>query len=204
MFNLYLVCLVVGGVFVTLAAVAGLDGVDFDQDFDADVELIDKSDPSEKRPTLRIANKRRRRGLGLPFLSLRFWTFGGCFFGLTGVILSLLNPTLSTAVITWISIAVGSTLGTAIVWALRMLRRQQADSLIRSDDLLGLPGIVEIPFDRNSKGKVRLNIKGSTLDLIAMTEDNQEFTPGEQAFIVGVEKNKVWVVSAAAFGKSSD
>ena len=203
MFNLYLVCLVVGGVFVALAAVAGLDGVDFDQDFDADVELLDKSDPAEKRSILQRANK-RRRGLGLPFLSLRFWTFGGCFFGLTGVILSLLNPALSTTGIAWISIAVGSSLGTAMVWVLRMLRRQQADSLIRSDDLLGLPGIVEIPFDRNSKGKVRLNIKGSTLDLIAVTEDNQEFTPGEQAFIVGVEKNKVWVVSEAAFGRSSD
>lgn len=204
MFNLYLLCLVVGGVFVTLASVAGLDGVDFDQDFDADVELLDKSDQSSERPTLRIANKRRRRGLGLPFLSLRFWTFGSCFFGLTGVLLSLLNPTLSASLIAGISIAVGSGLGTAIVWVLRILQRQQADSLIRSDDLLGLPGIVEIPFDRNSKGKVRLNVKGSTLDLIAVTEDNQEFTQGEQAFIVGVEKNKVWVVSEAAFGRSSD
>jgi hypothetical protein len=51
---------------------------------------------------------------------------------------------------------------------------------------------------------VRLNIKGTTLDMMAMTEDLQEFSKGDQAFVVGVEKNKVWVVSEAAFKQSSD
>jgi hypothetical protein len=76
--------------------------------------------------------------------------------------------------------------------------------MVRADDLLGLPTIVEIPFNQNSRGKVRLNIKGTTLDMMAMTEDLQEFSKGDQAFVVGVEKNKVWVVSEAAFKQSSD
>ncbi|MEA5539480.1 NfeD-like protein [Limnoraphis robusta Tam1] len=204
MFNLYLFCLVVGGAFVALAAFAGLDGVDFDQDFDPDIQFLDKSAKTEEDKYISRKNRRRRRGLGLPFFSLRFWTFGGCFFGLTGVILSLLNPVMSPQLTLWISIAVGVVSGTAMVWALRLLQRQQADSMVRADDLLGLPTIVEIPFDHNSRGKVRLNIKGTTLDLMAMTEDLQEFSKGDQAFVVGVEKNKVWVVSEAAFKQSSD
>lgn len=204
MFTVYLFCLVVGGVFVALAAVAGLDGVDFDQDFDPDVELLDKSSKTEEDKYTRRSKKRQRRGLGLPFFSLRFWTFGGCFFGLTGVILSLLNPALSPQFVLWVSIAVGVISGTAMVWTLRLLQRQQADSMVRADDLLGLPTLVEIPFDQNSRGKVRLSIKGSTLDLIAMTEDSQGFARGDQAFVVGVEKNQVWVVSEASFKQSSD
>lgn len=204
MFTLYLFCLVVGGVFVALAAFAGLDGVDFDQDFDPDIELLEKSAKTEEDRHIPRKNRRRRPGLGLPFFSLRFWTFGGCFFGLTGVILSLLNPAMSPQLTLWISVAVGVVSGSAMVWTLRLLQRQQADSMVRADDLLGLPTIVEIPFDRNSRGKVRLNIKGSTLDLMAMTEDLQEFSQGDQAFVVGVEKNKVWVVSETAFKQSSN
>lgn len=78
MFTLYLFCLVVGGVFVALAAFAGLDGVDFDQDFDPDIELLEKSAKTEEDRHIPRKN-RHRRGLGLPFFSLRFWTFGGCF-----------------------------------------------------------------------------------------------------------------------------
>ncbi|MDY7019939.1 MAG: NfeD-like protein [Cyanobacteriota bacterium] len=205
MFTLYLCCLIVGGVFVALAAFAGLDGVDFDQDFDPDIELLDKSAKIQKTEGyIRRNSKSRRRGLGLPFLSLRFWTFGGCFFGLTGTILSVLNPAMSPQLILWVSIAVGVVSGTAMVWALRFLQRQQADSLVRSDDLLGLPSFVEIPFDRNSRGKVRLNIKGKSLHLMAMTEEGHEFSLGDKVFVVGIEKNKVWVVSEAAFRQSPD
>ncbi|MEB3279251.1 MAG: NfeD-like protein [Lyngbya sp.] len=204
MFTLYLFCLIVGGVFVALAAFAGLDGVDFDHDFDPDIQLLDQSAKTEEDKSIRLKNRRRRRGLGLPFFSLRFWTFGGCFFGLTGVILSLLNPAMSPQLILWISIAVGVVSGSAMVWALRLLQHQQADSMVRADDLLGLPSLVEIPFDRNSRGKVRLNIKGRTLELMAMTEDLQEFSQGDEAFVVGVEKNKVWVVSEASFKQSSN
>lgn len=184
MFTLYLLCLAIGGVFVALAAIAGLDGVDFDSDFDTDIELRDQS----------------RLQLKLPFLSLRFWTFGGCFFGLTGVILSRLTPTLSPSWIAIIAIMMGGLCGTAIVWALRSLQQQQADSLVRSQDLLGLAGVVELPFDRHSRGKIRIVIKGSTVQFMAMTTDESCFNPGDKVVIVGRENNKVWVVSEQAFG----
>jgi membrane protein implicated in regulation of membrane protease activity len=184
MLTLYILCLVIGGVFVALAAIAGLDGVDFDTDFDTDIALNDQS----------------KRKLKLPFLSLRFWTFGGCFFGLTGVILSLLAPTLSPFWIAIIAIIMGGVCGTAIVWALRALQYQQADSLVRSEDLLGLSGVVELPFDCYSRGKVTIALRGSTVEMMAMTTDESTFNPGDKVFVVGRENNKVWVVSEQAFG----
>ena len=42
MVSAYIFCLIIGGLFVALSAFAGLDGVDFDQDFEADLEIINK------------------------------------------------------------------------------------------------------------------------------------------------------------------
>lgn len=199
MLTLYILCLVIGGVFVALAALAGLDGVDFDSDFDPDIELRDQSNSSNNSENS-LFRRSRSSKLGLPFLSLRFWTFGGCFFGLTGVILSFLTPTLSTLWIAMIAIIMGAFCGTAMVWILRSLRKQQADSLVRSQDLLGLAGIVELPFDRQSRGKIRIAVKGSTVEFMAMTTDETPFNLGDKVFVVGRENNKVWVVSEQSFG----
>jgi hypothetical protein len=202
MLTLYILCLVIGGVFVALAALAGLDGVDFDSDFDPDIELRDQSN-STNNPGKSGFRRSKFPQLGLPLLSLRFWTFGGCFFGLTGVILSFLTPTLSTLWIAIIAMIMGIFCGTAMVWTLRSLQRQQANSLVGSQDLLGLAGVVELPFDHQSQGKIRIAVKGSTVEFVAMTTDETTFNPGDKVFVIGRENHKVWVVSEKAFGNLS-
>ncbi|NEQ36869.1 MAG: NfeD-like protein [Okeania sp. SIO3I5] len=196
----YLFCLIIGGAFVALSAFSGLDGVDFDQDFEPDLEIIDQGN---KQGNTSIYNQSRRR-LWLPFLSLKFWTFGSCFFGLTGVLLSNLSPSLSPTIIAIISIIVGLLCGTIMAYVLHTLKNRPANSLVRSDDLLGLSGTVEIPFNKNSKGKIRVNVKESMVEFIAFSEENREFTKGEKVFIVGVENNRVWVVSEDWMAKSSE
>ncbi|MGF1490921.1 MAG: NfeD family protein [Microcoleaceae cyanobacterium] len=200
MFTLYLFCLIVGGVFVGLAAIAGLDGADFELDFDPDVELVDSSNSMNQ-------TKRRSswiKTLGVPFFNLRFWTFGSCFFGLAGILLSVLGADLSARQVLMLAALVGLICGTAMVWVFRALQHQQADSLVRSQDLLGLQGVVEIPFDTESRGKVRLRVKGTWVDFSAMTEEKTAFAAGSPVYVVGVENNRVWVVSELAFGKTDD
>ncbi|MGK7922250.1 MAG: hypothetical protein AB4080_19820 [Trichodesmium sp.] len=105
----------------------------------------------------------------------------------------------------YISVAVGIFSGIVIVLLLSIFRQRQViNSLISPQDFLGMVCTVEIPFDKNSKGKIRVNVKESTVEFIAFTEDDWEFTRGEKAFIVGVENNKVWVVSKDWMGKLSD
>ncbi|CAD0228423.1 MULTISPECIES: NfeD-like protein [Planktothrix] len=194
MLTLYLFCLTIGGGFVILSAFAGFDGIDFDTHFEMDVELSEpKNDPETL--TSRSHRKSPKPVFHLPFLTLRFWTFGSCFFGLTGFILTKLNPLLPPILILAISLGIGVSFGTTIVGILGRLRRQQANSLILSEDMIGLSGTVEIPFDQNCKGKVRLYLKESMVDVVAITEDTHSFEKGDKVFVVGRSHNKVLVIS---------
>jgi len=195
----YVFCLIIGGAFVALSAFAGLDGVDFDQDFEPDLEIIDQENKQGN-----TSYHRPRRRLWLPFFSLKFWTFSSCFFGLTGILLSNISPSLSPTIIAIISIIVGILCGTIMAYVLHTLKNRPANSLVRSDDLQGLSGTVEIPFDKNSKGKIRVTVKESMVEFIAFSEENREFTKGEKVFIVGVENNRVWVVSEDWMARSSE
>jgi len=194
MLTLYLFCLAIGGGFVILSAFAGFDGIDFDSDFDMDVELYEPKKDAETL-TSRTSRKSSKPEFHLPFFSFRFWTFGSCFFGLTGFLLTKLNPLLPPAVILAISLGIGVSFGTIIVGILGKLRRQQANSLILSEDMIGLWGTVEIPFDQNCRGKVRLYLKESMVDVVAITEDTQSFEKGDKVFVVGRSHNKVLVIS---------
>ena len=98
-------------------------------------------------------------------------------------------------IITGISIAIGIFIGALIVWFIYFWRRRQiVDSSIEAEDFIGIYGTVEIPFDENSKGKIRVNIKGLILDLIAVTEESRQFNPGDRVFIIQIQGNKAWVI----------
>jgi membrane protein implicated in regulation of membrane protease activity len=193
----YITCLVIGGTFVVLSAVGGFDGADFAGDFDVEVEAASDSEfdeidvgtyGGETRPTRRW----------LPFLSLRFWTFALCFFGLTGVIVTSVQPGLANGIVALIAVLMGLLCGTAAAVVLRSLSRTAVSSLTRPEELTGQMGTVEIPFDAHSRGKVRLSIRGSTVGFFALTQEDRAFQPGESVLVVGLENNKLWVVSADA------
>ncbi|MEL6441385.1 MAG: NfeD family protein [Cyanobacteria bacterium J06621_8] len=96
--------------------------------------------------------------------------------------------------ITGISIAVGIFIGALIVWFIYFWRRREViDSLMKSEDVIGLCGTVELPFDCDSKGKVRVNVKGSMVDLTAVTDDTPGFQVGDRILIIQMQDNKVWV-----------
>jgi membrane protein implicated in regulation of membrane protease activity len=96
--------------------------------------------------------------------------------------------------ITVISITVGIFIGALIVWFIYFWRQREiVDSLMKPEDLIGLWGIVELPFDAQSKGKVRVEVKGSIVDLVALTDDQQEFSQGDRVLIIQMQGNRVWV-----------
>ena len=207
MLSVYWFSFLLGGLFVALAALSGLDGVEFDFEADTDVELIDQKEEA-KGTDQRWIKRKRRNVTGDPSLlrivkTLKFWTFGSCFFGLTGLLLSFLQPTLSPLGIAVIAVGVGLLCGTAMSGILVFLRQRQADSLVRSADLVGLTGTVEVPFDSTRKGKVRLKLKGSIVDFIAFTNDSQGFAQGDPVWVVGTERNRLWVVSTDTLNPSS-
>lgn len=190
-----------GDLFESADADVDLDvDTDFDLDADADVDADFDADSDLQVDTdldlLRGRRKRRLpRWLSI-LLSFKFWTFGGCFFGLAGVLLSATQPALSGTTVFIFSLVTGVVCGVALVSALRGLKNREVDSLVRHEDFAGLVGTVELPFDADSKGKVFLEVGGSTLHLVALTDEKRAFQPGDRVLVVGRTQNKLWVVSA--------
>lgn len=97
-------------------------------------------------------------------------------------------------IIAGISIAVGIFVGALIVWFIYFWRRREIiDSLMKPEDLVGLCGVVELPFDAASKGKVRVDVRGTMVDLIAVTEDRHKFQVGDRVLIIQMQNHKVLV-----------
>jgi len=199
MLELYIICSILGGIFMLLSVSGGLDlDAEADLDFDSDTEVDDVDFGTHADPDGKESNsqKRKRNKFWLPFFSLKFWTFGmGCF-GLTGLALTLLAPQLEERAIGLASLGAGTVAGTTIAWSLRALSVNQTNSITQAEDYVGAMGQVEIPFDRNTLGKVQLSFKGSTVSHSAMTEDETEFRQGDEVLVVSYNNNRVWVVSA--------
>jgi membrane protein implicated in regulation of membrane protease activity len=189
MLLVYQICCIVGGIFVVLAAIGGLDGVEFETEFETDIEVNDRS-PNTERSLWSLAH---RPPLWLPIFSLRFWTFGIAFFGLAGWLLSIMN--VAAPLTLAIAVVLGMVCGGGVAIALRQLRKRDIDSMVRSADYVGLSGIVEIPFDANSRGKIQLQVRGITIGLMAMTDNPNGFQAGDRVFVVSTANNRVWVVS---------
>ena len=194
--TIYWFCFLIGGVFVALAVIGGVDGVEFEFEPDTDIDLSDKGDSrlSTSAPPRFRKSKRSFTSLDV-VTSFKFWTFGLCFFGLTGLVLSHLRVSLSPLLVLLIAVGMGLLAGTAMSSILLSLRRRHADSLIRSDDLIGCTGTVEIPFDSTTRGKVRLEVKGTSRDFVAMTDHPSLLSFGTPVMVVGTKNNQVWVVA---------
>jgi membrane protein implicated in regulation of membrane protease activity len=95
-----------------------------------------------------------------------------------------------------ISLGVGIGLAILLLILVQWKRlNQQVNSLVDSNSLIGLIGIVQIPFDKNSKGKVRVNLQGNLIDLLAITEAEEQFNLGDKVLILQFQDNRVLVIS---------
>ena len=104
------------------------------------------------------------------FLSSRFWTFLLLAFGLVGSALAVfgLAGTLLTAVLAIVS---GILAGLLAALTFRALKRSQATGTASLDDAVGQIGRVLLPCEKGKIGKIRLSIKGQSVDVMAMTTD---------------------------------
>ena len=105
---------------------------------------------------------------------------------------------MSLIIVALMAVAIGIFCGAVIVLLIIIQRRRQkVDSMVSANNLVGLYGTVEVPFDKNCKGKIRVNMpaQGSIVDFVACTDDSKSFQPGDRVFIVQVKKNQLWVIS---------
>jgi hypothetical protein len=202
MLTLYLSCLVVGGVFVGLSA-AGAVGKDLDTDADADADVDADLDADvdadvgvgHEGPEHAIAisdasqaltpHESRSRKLWLPVFSLRFWTYGAAFFGLTGTLLSTLTPA-GPVFVALASAATGVGSGTASAWLVRWLRRPVGAS-IRTSDYAGSSGELVAPLRAGGVTRIRLRVNERERTMLAVSPEPQALDTGTRVLVLGVD-----------------
>ncbi len=128
------------------------------------------------------------------FLSLRFWIFALLAFGMVGSALHYLQ--LASPLFTLVmAVAMGLGSGTLASWVFRVLNRQAVTSGSSDADAVGHVGKVLIRVGKQGRGKVRIQLKGHTLDLLATT-DESDIAEGELVLIEEMRDGQAHVSKA--------
>lgn len=125
-------------------------------------------------------------GLMTAFLSLRFWMFFLAFFGLTGLVLDGLDLVDSPGAALAAALFMGLVTGQSTVAVFRRLSHSETSTAASSADYVGRSGRVLVGFDAGGLGKLRLVLKGTTVDVLATTDDARPFRPGEEALVIAM------------------
>lgn len=197
---IYLASLIVGGVLLGASILlGGHDDADLDVEGDADLDLdadadLDVEAEGGLDKDLDVGGHGDLSGILFSFLSLRFWTFFLAFFGLTGLVLGGLDLVSSP----WLGLglALGMGLGTGF-GAMTIIRRLQSDTAghaVSSSDYVGKTARVVVPFEgQKGVGKVRVDIKGNTVDLLASGLEDDGYDSKEEVLIIEMEGSRARV-----------
>jgi membrane protein implicated in regulation of membrane protease activity len=115
------------------------------------------------------------------FLSARFWTFALLAFGMVGALITMFAFATSTFTLL-LAIASGLCAGLVAGFTFRALRRANASSSASLDETVGQIGRVLLPCSKGKVGKVRLELKGQSVDVLATTGD-EEIAIGKRVVI---------------------
>jgi membrane protein implicated in regulation of membrane protease activity len=127
--------------------------------------------------------------------SLRFWTFFLAFGGLTGLVLDGLSLT-GEYLALGLAIAVGYATGWTAVALLRRLSANDTGVAAGVSDYVGKSGELLISVGPGRIGKIRIELKGTTVDFLALADE--EIGKGQEALIVELRGDKAVVASIGA------
>ena len=197
---LYVFSLGLGGALLVMSLVMGGEDSDADADTDVHVDADAEADAGHGQQTVHDHALGDSHGSPLGFfatvLSLRFWTFFLAFFGLTGVAVDGLELVPGTWPPLALAVAVGAGTGYVAVAVVRALAHSESGRIATASDYLGATVRVLVPVSRTEMGKVRLEVRGTTVDLLARTNDEGSFPAGARAMVVQFEGTTV-VISEA-------
>lgn len=139
----------------------------------------------------------------MPVLSLRFWTYGSCFFGLTGSLLTWLELA-STLATFGLSLGMGFGCGYAASWTFRQLRSATGAMPIGSKHYVGALGEVLVPVGVERTGKIRCTLRGQDIDLLALSAEEATLERGTRVLVVSYQDETATVVHAGRLLTHSD
>jgi membrane protein implicated in regulation of membrane protease activity len=124
--------------------------------------------------------------------STPFWSFGLTGFGLSGLLMQLLVRNSGGWPTHLIALTMGGGMGMAAMRVLRVLGQREADSLVRSDDLVGLEGVVTLAMDGEQRGFVELSVRGTLLRRPALS-CNGALAVNSKVIVVGSDDHTLRV-----------
>lgn len=174
MIYLYLISLVVGGGLLGVSIVLGGHGAH------------DASTPDTLAPAGHEGPSGGAESYLYWLVSVRFWTFFVAFFGLTGLVfegLGLASRSLTLVV----AVVMGAVTGGGAMTVIGKLTKDDANSAVSTKDYIGRTGRVLVGFAGGGVGKVRLEVKGTSVDLLATPEDDRTYTPNDEIIVVEMD-----------------
>lgn len=121
------------------------------------------------------------------FRSFRFWTFFLAFFGLTGLVLDGLGLLENSLLALGLSLGLGAGAGFLAAFVLRWLGRDTTGSAAESLEYVGKSVRVLVPVRKGSVGKVRLELRGQVVDVLATTDEEEAIGVRDEAVIIEME-----------------
>jgi membrane protein implicated in regulation of membrane protease activity len=204
MLTLYIVCAVLGGGLMLVSALGGMfhgdlsldHGPDFDAghqiDFSHDIATTATDVDHHLELPHAIDVGWTNSDFWLAFVSMRFVTYFTGIFGITGTVLSLVTD-MSGLTVALVSLLFGFVLGYGGSLLFRHLKSEGETSGVTAHDYIGALGRTLVGIKGSQPGKVRVSIKGDTIDMIALSEGEKEIGMGEEIVVVGLEGDRVRV-----------
>jgi hypothetical protein len=127
------------------------------------------------------------------FVSVRFWTFFLAFFGLTGVLLDGFGIVGSGVLAGVLAAGMGLFAGLFATWIVRVMTAESSNSAVLTSDYVGKSGRLLVGFGPGSMGKVRIEVKGSTIDLLCTAMDDGTYETKDEVLIVEMDGTRARV-----------
>jgi membrane protein implicated in regulation of membrane protease activity len=197
---LYLFALIVGGVLLGASILLGGDhdadadaDADVDADVDADAGVDAHGDLDHSHGTMDMGGHGPAGALLAALRSFRFWTFFLAFFGLTGLVLTWLGLVDSDLLALALSGGMGAVSGLGVFGVLRHLSSDDSGSVASSNDYVGKTAKVVVPVSPGGVGKVRLQLRGTTVDVLATSIEEESVGAREEVLIVEMDGTRAKV-----------
>jgi len=204
MLPIYLGSLIVGGLLIAASIIMG----DSDHDFDADADVdIDVDQDFDKDFDGEIIVMDGETGAWLPFLSMRFWTFGLASFGLTGVLFDLAERlglgTPADALVTIVAVALGVVVGWITALVFRKLKQDNVSGDVGMKQIKGSEATILLSVSSSKPGKIRALVDGQTVDLLARSLDEGMLERGEKVLVVDLQEGTALVTRLRQLSESN-
>jgi membrane protein implicated in regulation of membrane protease activity len=194
-FGFYLASAIIGWAFVGLFLFGGIDAdadfeADLDADFDADADVDGDIAGSGDGFASSIASA------GLSLLSFRSVMFFLAFFGLTGMVLKVIDAGSIATLIA--AIGVGAFAWVFNSFVFRALKVADVSSTLKTSDLQGAVGDVVVPISPEHRGRISIEVGDQRRYLTAAPHaaaPRKSFAVGDRIVVVGLEKGTALVTA---------